>query len=81
MVSMLMKVFLLWSLIMILDFSDIDECAESSNLCAQSCSNTIGSYTCSCNAGYTLNAGGRGCDGKSIAGIYNQNFDVSYFIQ
>ena len=40
---------------------DIDECAEGIDQCAQNCSNTIGSYTCSCNAGYTLNADGRVC--------------------
>ena len=31
---------------------DVNECTE--NVCAQSCTNTNGSYTCSCYAGYTL---------------------------
>ena len=43
---------------------DIDECAEGLEQCAQGCHNTIGSYTCSCNASYVLNSDGRGCDGK-----------------
>ena len=31
--------------------------------CEQNCHNTVGSYTCSCNAGYTLNSDGHTCDG------------------
>ena len=42
---------------------DIDECAEGTDRCAQNCHNTIGSYTCSCNAGYRLNVNGYDCDG------------------
>ena len=42
-------------------FADINECTEGTDRCAQNCHNTIGTYTCSCNAGYTLNADGRGC--------------------
>ncbi|MCL4121105.1 UNVERIFIED_CONTAM: hypothetical protein GTU68_033752, partial [Idotea baltica] len=35
---------------------DIDECAEMENLCENGhCSNTFGSFMCSCNKGYTLN--------------------------
>ena len=39
-------------------FSDIDECASSSaNSCSSNavCSNTVGSYTCSCNSGFNGN--------------------------
>jgi fibulin 1/2 len=43
-------------------FADINECTEGTDQCAQNCHNSIGSYTCSCDAGYTLNANGRGCD-------------------
>ena len=42
---------------------DIDECGLGTHQCAQDCSNTVGSYTCSCQTGYTLNADGRRCDG------------------
>ena len=42
--------------------TDIDECSEDTDQCTQNCRNTIGSYTCSCNAGFTLNSDGRGCD-------------------
>lgn len=44
---------------------DIDECAEDTDQCAQNCRNIVGSYVCSCNAGYSLNMDGRGCDGKT----------------
>ena len=44
---------------------DFDECAsENSNGCQQNCSNTEGSYTCSCNVGYTLDEDGYTCNGK-----------------
>ena len=50
---------------------DIDECAEETDRCAQNCHNTIGSYTCSCNAGYRLNANGYDCDGMSCSMIFS----------
>ena len=43
---------------------DDDECATANGGCAQTCSNTVGSFTCSCDAGYTLNADGLACDGN-----------------
>ena len=33
---------------------DIDECAEDIDFCDQTCSNTFGSYVCSCQRGYDL---------------------------
>ena len=44
---------------------DIDECAEGTDRCAQNCHNTIGRHTCSCDAGFRLNANGYDCDGKN----------------
>ena len=44
---------------------DVDECADGTDLCAQNCLNTIGSYTCSCNTGYRLAMDEKMCDGKS----------------
>ena len=40
-------------------FSDVDECSQERDLCSAhaTCSNTIGSYDCSCKAGHT-------CDGR-----------------
>ena len=49
----------------LLDFSliDVDECIENSSGCAQICHNTIGSYTCGCNIGYSLGSNNHSCDG------------------
>ena len=44
--------------------ADIDECKLDSDQCAQTCINTIGSYTCSCSEGYLLNGDRRGCSGE-----------------
>ncbi|KAK0063650.1 fibrillin-2 [Biomphalaria pfeifferi] len=33
---------------------DVNECAQNISRCHQSCSNTVGSYTCGCFTGYTL---------------------------
>ncbi|XP_019617517.1 PREDICTED: uncharacterized protein LOC109464868 [Branchiostoma belcheri] len=40
----------------------VDECANSNGGCAQTCNNNVGSFTCSCPAGYVLNADGFACD-------------------
>ena len=47
---------------------DIDECALGTDLCDQNsyCNNTLGSYSCICNPGYSLNGNGRTCDGTCI---------------
>ena len=42
--------------------ADIDEC--NLNICQQQCTDTIGSYTCSCRSGYTLSADGISCQGQ-----------------
>ena len=34
--------------------ADIDECAEKTSGCEQKCTDNDGSFTCSCNEGYTL---------------------------
>jgi len=41
--------------------ADIDECLSSP--CGQICTNTAGSYQCSCNNGYELDSDGITCDG------------------
>ena len=46
--------------------SDIDECAEDTDDCAQVCTDTDLGYTCSCQSGYRLASNGHGCDGKAI---------------
>lgn len=46
--------------------TDVDECAAGTDNCFQAttCTNTVGSFTCSCPIGYDLNANGQTCDGK-----------------
>ena len=39
----------------------MNECSDNSDNCAQRCTNTAGSYICSCNSGFTLAANGRSC--------------------
>ena len=43
---------------------DINECLQG--LCDQNCTNTNGSYTCNCTAGFTLDSDGHLCNGKYI---------------
>ena len=44
-------------------YLDINECLEDTDNCAQTCTDTDGSYTCSCDAGYELANDGLQCDG------------------
>ena len=46
--------------------TDIDECAEDRDNCAQTCTNTVGSYTCSCLTGYRLGSDERMCSGEHL---------------
>ena len=42
---------------------DINECLLNIDRCADNCTNTIGSYSCSCGSGYRLRADGHTCEG------------------
>ncbi len=44
---------------------DIDECSSNNGGCSQICINTMGSFFCDCNAGYSLDGEGRTCNGAS----------------
>ena len=55
---------------------DVNECTEPSHLCTCDatfpqcnaiCTNTVGSYTCSCSVGYQIDQGGLDCIGKYSA--------------
>ena len=43
---------------------DINECSSNNGGCAHTCTNTAGSYYCTCNTGYSLNNNKHGCTGK-----------------
>ena len=46
---------------------DVNECTRNTHDCAQICQNTPpGSFTCSCNAGYSLAADGKSCTGRCV---------------
>lgn len=45
-------------------FTDINECASNNADCQHTCSNTDGSFECSCRNGYTLGSDGLLCIGK-----------------
>lgn len=51
--------------------ADIDECRYG--YCQQLCANVPGSYSCTCNPGFTLNDDGRSCQGR---GRVNQAWDL-----
>ena len=43
---------------------DIDECMAGNGGCEHHCSNSIGSFECSCNDGYGLDANSLNCTSK-----------------
>ena len=43
---------------------DINECGSNNGGCVHTCTNTAGSYYCTCNTGYSLNNNKHGCTGK-----------------
>ena len=46
--------------------TDNNECATNNGGCEHNCTNNPGNFTCSCNAGYTINNDWFNCDGKII---------------
>ena len=42
---------------------DINECSRNTSGCNQTCTNTVGSYYCSCNSGYNLSDNDHDCIG------------------
>ena len=46
---------------------DLDECAEGSDNCDHNCTNTQGSFECTCNVGYKLESDGSSCSGRHSA--------------
>ena len=44
--------------------TDIDECSDGTDSCDQTCTNTLGSYICTCGTGYRLADDGQTCNGN-----------------
>lgn len=42
---------------------EYDECSRINHGCAQTCTNTLGSYMCTCRIGYELHSDGKSCEG------------------
>ena len=49
----------------------MDECSADTDNCTQNCENTDGSFTCSCNDGYTTTDNGITCDGMILSTFWN----------
>ena len=45
-------------------YTDIDECSDGIHQCMQNCNNSLGSYICTCESGFIIDADGITCDGK-----------------
>lgn len=45
-------------------FSDVNECLTNNGGCSQTCTNSVGSFSCGCNTGYLLANDGRTCNGE-----------------
>ena len=52
-------------------FSDVNECFVNKGGCDHQCINTLGSYECKCNVGYSLAPDGKRCIREyQVANIY-----------
>ena len=59
--------------------ADVNECLGFTHGCHHFCENNIGSFTCSCRTGYTLDADGKQCHGRTIicpSALYLTVFDT-----
>ena len=45
-------------------YVDVNECSTGNGGCDHSCTNTNGSYICSCDDGYALSSNGHTCIGN-----------------
>ena len=45
---------------------DINECAKLNGNCSQICTNSNGSYACSCFSGFQINSNNQSCNGKDF---------------
>ena len=65
--------------------SDINECETNGGGCEHNCSNTVGSFECLCQQGYSLASDGLQCNGKCLCVILSvavqiSKLNVSYLI-
>ena len=58
--------YLLWKSHLNNISSDINECATNNGNCSQICTNTVGSFICSCQPGFMLNLDNINCAGEYL---------------
>ena len=59
---------------------DIDECSAGTHGCSQVCTNTPGSFQCSCSScGYQLLPDGKTCTGENQRIVHNEYLVVGAF--
>ncbi len=58
---------------------DVNECNTNNGGCGHICTNTQGSFVCSCRSGYQLAADARNCVGKDYLDAYMNRDDGSSF--
>ena len=61
----------LHSLSLNVSISDINECLLNISGCSQNCTNTIGSYNCSCYSGYQFDADLMSCNGRYLLSFFH----------
>ena len=61
------------NIMLLFSHADIDECAEGTDGCVQTCTDTKGSYVCSCGVGYRLANDSHGCNGELISTLQENN--------
>ena len=54
----------------------MDECADGIDGCAQTCTNSEGSYTCSCDSGNTLSIDNLNCEGKKYCNLISRSITI-----
>ena len=54
-----------YSISLYLYLTDINECSSNNGGCSQFCTNTDGSFRCSCRSGFRLGSNQRSCSGMS----------------
>lgn len=55
------------NIVTILYSTDTNECTVNNGNCSQLCTNTNGSYICSCELGYFLDVNNHSCNGRFIS--------------
>ena len=64
---------------MFFSYLDINECLSNNGNCSQVCTNTNGSYYCSCYPGYLLQPDGKTCTGALYLELHKCVFEHLYF--